>query len=69
MGGRQAGVLAAVLPSIVLLAACGGGPASPSATHAGWEKSKLLAFSSCIRAQGVPGFPDPGPLVVTPAAQ
>ena len=57
MGGRPAGVLAAVLPSLLLLAARGGGPASPYATHAGWEKGKLLAFSACIRAQGVPGFP------------
>src|SRR5262245_39207944 len=57
MGARQAGVLAAVLPGLVLLAACGGGPASPGATHAGWEKSKPLAFSACIRAHGVPGFP------------
>jgi len=61
MGGRQAGVLAAVLSSLLLLAACGGGPASPSATDAGWEKSKLLAFSSCISAHGVPNFPDPQP--------
>jgi len=61
MGVQQAGVLAAVLPGLVLLAACGGGPASPGGTHAGWEKGKLLAFSACIRAQGVPGFPDPQP--------
>lgn len=58
---RQAGVLAVGLSSLALLAACGGGPASPMTTHAGWEKSKLLAFSSCIRAHGVPNFPDPQP--------
>src|SRR5262245_7776775 len=56
-GARQAGVLAAVLSSLMMLAAWGGGPASPYVTHAGWEKSKLLAFSACIRAHGVPGFP------------
>jgi hypothetical protein len=59
-GFRRGGVLAAVLSSLVLLAACGG-PAAPSATHAEWEKGKLLAFSACIRAHGVPDFPDPQP--------
>ena len=58
---RRAGVLAAVLSSLALLAACGGGPASPSATHSGSERSELLGFSSCIRAHGVPDFPDPQP--------
>jgi hypothetical protein len=60
-GAWQAGMLAAVLSGLALLAACGGAPAAPSATHAGWEKGKLLAFSSCIRAHGVPDFPDPQP--------
>jgi len=59
-GFRRAGVLAAVLSSLALLAACGG-PAAPSATHAESQKSALLAFSSCIRAHGVPDFPDPQP--------
>jgi hypothetical protein len=58
---RRAGLLAAVVSGLALLAACGGGPAAPSVTHAGWEKSKLLAFSSCIRAHGMPNFPDPQP--------
>jgi hypothetical protein len=58
---RQAGVLATVLSSFALLAACGGSPASLSATHTGSQKSKLLAFSSCIRAHGISDFPDPQP--------
>lgn len=58
---RRAGVLAAVLSSLAPLAACGGGAASPSVMHTGSEKSELLAFSSCIRAHGVPDFPDPQP--------
>jgi hypothetical protein len=60
-GAQQSGMLAAVVSSLALLAACGGGPAAPRTTHAEWEKSKLLAFSSCVRAHGVPGFPDPQP--------
>jgi hypothetical protein len=58
---RRAAALAAVLSGLAVLAACDGGPASPRTTHAEWEKSKLLAFSSCIRAHGVPNFPDPQP--------
>jgi hypothetical protein len=60
-GVRRAGVLAARAARPGLLAACGGGLAAPSVTHAGWEKGKLLAFSSCIRTHGVPDFPDPQP--------
>jgi hypothetical protein len=45
----------------VLAAACAGGSASPGAAHTGSQKAALLLFSSCIRAHGVPDFPDPQP--------
>ena len=35
--------------------------ASPGAAHGGSQRSHLLAFSACIRAHGVPDFPDPQP--------
>jgi hypothetical protein len=63
-GGRRGrvGVLAATVAGIALLAAaCGGGSASSGGARTGSMQSKLLAFSSCIRAHGVPGFPDPQP--------
>jgi hypothetical protein len=59
---RRVGVLAATVAGIALLAAaCGGGSASSGGARTGSMQSKLLAFSSCIRAHGVPGFPDPQP--------
>jgi hypothetical protein len=45
----------------VLAAACGSGPASPGAAHTRSQQSELLPFSSCIRAHGIPNFPDPQP--------
>jgi hypothetical protein len=59
---RGAAPLAATAAAAgVLVSACGGGPASPAAAHAGSQASHLLAFSACIRAHGIPGFPDPQP--------
>jgi hypothetical protein len=53
-----------------LLAACG---SSPSSTGSGGSvNSQLLAFSGCMRSNGVPSFPDPLPGQVTvkfPSAQ
>jgi hypothetical protein len=63
-GGRQwrVAVLAVAVAGIALFAAaCGGGPASSGGARTGSMQSKLLAFSSCMRAHGVPGFPDPQP--------
>jgi hypothetical protein len=57
---RRAGALAAVVAGASLLAAaCGGSSTAvntfaPGATHA-----QSLAFAKCMRANGVPGFPDP----------
>jgi hypothetical protein len=58
--------LLAVAPAGLLLAACGG-PAAPAitstggSTSAGAESSlaQAVAYSQCIRAHGVPNFPDP----------
>src|ERR1022692_191984 len=59
---RRAGPVAAAFVLVgVLAAACGGGPASPGAAHTGSQTSELLLFSACIRAHGVPNFPDPRP--------
>lgn len=59
---RRAGPVAVAFVLVgVLAAACGGGPASPGAGHTGSQKSELLPFSACIRAHGVPNFPDPRP--------
>jgi len=55
-----AGILAAAVTGITLLAAACGGSSptantfAPGATHA-----QLLAFAKCMRANGVPTFPDP----------
>jgi hypothetical protein len=60
-----------LLTAVACLAACSGGSASPgvaavgtptasaSATSTLSSYQKSLAFAKCIRAHGVPGFPDP----------
>ena len=57
------GVLLAIL-GIVLLTACssGGGGGSPTATASSSVSSaytKALAYAQCIRAHGIPNYPDP----------
>jgi hypothetical protein len=62
---RRAGLAAAVLALIGLLAtACGGGssPASASGGGGGGGSPPMqaqLAYARCMRAHGVPDFPDP----------
>ncbi|HEY3034253.1 MAG TPA: hypothetical protein VGJ54_06300 [Streptosporangiaceae bacterium] len=59
---RRAGPVALTLVMAgVLAAACGGSPASPKAAQSRSRQSAELAYSSCIRAHGVPEFPDPQP--------
>jgi hypothetical protein len=72
---RWARSVAAVIATAclaVLAAACGGSSGSPGVAGAGSSTSgqssssssrsdQLLAFSLCLRSQGVPGFPDPEP--------
>jgi len=43
----------------VLAAACGGSLASPKAAQSRSGEGAELAYSACIRAHGVPNFPDP----------
>jgi hypothetical protein len=71
---RTAGILAVFAGLALGAAACGGGPASPAASASGaagngtaggarsGQRSSgtfSLAFATCMRAHGVPGFPDP----------
>ena len=65
-GGRDrrragAGILAAALAGIAVLAgACGGG--APTGTGSGNGQTpyqQALAYARCMRAHGDPGFPDP----------
>ncbi|HEY4747355.1 MAG TPA: hypothetical protein VIH38_07310 [Steroidobacteraceae bacterium] len=63
---RRAGVLAVTAGLVLLTAACGGSPSSsgsPSSTGTGGASSSFvsheLAFARCVRAHGVPNFPDP----------
>jgi hypothetical protein len=63
---RRVRVLAvASSAAMVLLAACGGGAArtaSSAATgNSGPSEQQGIAHSQCMRAHGVPGFPDPSP--------
>jgi hypothetical protein len=65
---RRAGPLAAAVLAAGLLAAACGGPVGPSVANAGPTSSaspsasasgSALAFSRCMRAHGITGFPDP----------
>jgi hypothetical protein len=61
-GGRsrqpRAGVLAAALAAVaVLAAACSGGNGPALAGTAAYQKS--LAYAQCMRAHGEPSYPDP----------
>jgi hypothetical protein len=61
---RQAGVLAVTAGLVLLTAACSSSPSSSdTASHSGSGTSKFvsdeLAFAQCVRAHGVPEYPDP----------
>lgn len=72
---RAATLAAGIFAAGVTLAACGG-PSTPGvatgattttsttipsfSSESGTQESQLLAYSSCMRAHGVPNFPDPG---------
>jgi hypothetical protein len=52
----RAGVMAAAVAGIAVLAACGG---SPPATAGQTVYQEELAYAQCMRGHGDPGFPDP----------
>jgi len=57
---RRAGLLAAALALLGLLAtACGGGSSPAAAGGGGSPVQAALAYARCMRAHGVPDFPDP----------
>jgi len=51
--------LIALLGALILLAACSSSPGNQTAPAAGQEQA--LKYAQCMRANGVPGFPDPDP--------
>jgi hypothetical protein len=56
---RAGGVAVAFAAVSVLAAGCGGGAASPRGSGKPPETTLLIEFSACLRAHGLPGFPDP----------
>ena len=54
---RRAGALAVAAAVAVLVTACGGGNAPPSASAPTYTQE--LALAQCMRGHGVPNFPDP----------
>ncbi|HWD69167.1 MAG TPA: hypothetical protein VG293_03170 [Solirubrobacteraceae bacterium] len=58
---RKASVLTAMLATTIAVAACGGSsPSSGNSTSASARVSQQLKMARCIRAHGVPKFPDSG---------
>lgn len=58
LGKRNVRCGLAAVGSVITLAACGSPQKSSSATGSG-AVSKALALANCMRAHGVPNFPDP----------
>jgi hypothetical protein len=59
---RRGAVLAALFMAGSLCAACGGGSGAhpPSASDsAPWSTARLIAYAECMRAHGVPNYPEP----------
>jgi hypothetical protein len=59
---RRTGVLVVTVGLVLLTAACGGSPgavSSPSASTASASVTSRLAYVQCVRAHGVPNYPDP----------
>ena len=54
--------IALALITVLCVAACGGasGQSGATGTNAKAASAQALKFSSCMRANGVPNFPDPG---------
>ena len=57
---RRAGAIAIAFAAVgVLAAGCGGSPASHRGSAKPSETTLLIEFSACLRAHGLPHFPDP----------
>ncbi len=56
-GILRAGILPAIVALAVLATACGGSAGSAAGGSANYQQA--LAYSECMRAHGVPDFPDP----------
>jgi hypothetical protein len=72
---RTAATIIATVGLALLAAACGGSPGSHVAqlgsttTKSSTQQNGMLAFSRCMRSQGVPDFPDPNSSGVLPKSQ
>ena len=68
---RAAASAGVIVAAVVLVAACGSGSSGPGVANTGSpanatkpsspgsQRSSLLAYSRCMRAHGIPDFPDP----------
>src|SRR5215471_4429212 len=56
---RWAPALAALALMGLLATACGGGSSPAAATGGSTHVQAALAYARCMRAHGMPGFPDP----------
>ena len=61
MRRRRPFILISIAAFSALVAGCGGGgsPQASTTTTATVSQAALLAFSQCMRSNGVPSFPDP----------
>jgi hypothetical protein len=69
-GRRRPGVLAVIMAGTVLLAAACGSGSGGSSDAGDTAYQKAVAYAQCMRAHGVPNFPDPdskGNILITPA--
>jgi hypothetical protein len=67
----RGGLVAGVTGLALLAGGCGGAANAPLAGGAAATTGRLIAYSSCMRAHGVPSFPDPdshGDLILGPGA-
>jgi hypothetical protein len=65
MNPRRAGIITVIATAALAATACGGSPSSAgsgasASTGGSANSSSGVAYSRCVRAHGVPNFPDPG---------
>jgi hypothetical protein len=58
---RTAAVATALLTLVALAAACSSGPKGHDSSSGG-VTAQLLTYAKCMRAHGIPDFPDPAPM-------